>query len=83
MQRYARRWSTENSYESIKDFLTWTTSRNTSVRIFYFGFAVILYAMWLLVDLLIQVNLDIEQRLKPRVPARTFLNIARKDLPVT
>lgn len=83
MRRYARRWGIENSYKSIKDFLTWTTSRNTAVRVFYFGFAVILYNMWLLVDLLIQVNLDIEQRLKPRVPARTFLNIVRKDLPVT
>ena len=83
MRRYARRWGIENSYKSIKDFLTWTTSRNTAVRVFYFGFAVILYDMWLLVDLLIQVNLDIEQRLKPRVPARTFLNIVRKDVPVT
>jgi hypothetical protein len=83
MRRYARRWGIENSYKSIKDFLAWTTSRNTAVRVFYFGFAVILYNMWLLVDLLIQVNLDIEQRLKPRVPARTFLNIVRKDIPIT
>ena len=83
MRRYARRWGIENSYKSIKDFLTWTTSRNTAVRVFYFGFAVILYDMWLLVDLLIQINLNIERRLKPRVPARTFLNIVRKDIPVT
>ena len=60
MRRYARRWGIENSYKSIKDFLAWTTSRNTAVRVFCFGFAVILYDMWLLVDLLIQVNLDIE-----------------------
>jgi hypothetical protein len=52
-------------------------------RVFYFEFAVLLYDMGLLVDLLIQVNPDIERRLKPRVPARTFLNIVRKDLPVT
>ena len=83
MRRYARRWGIENSYKSIKDFLAWTTSRNTAVRVFYFGFAVILYDMWLLVDLLIQINLDIAHRLKPRVPARTFLNIVRKDVPVT
>ena len=83
MRRYARRWGIENSYKSIKDFLAWTTSRNTAVRVFYFGFAVILYDMWLLVDLLVQVSLDIDQRLKPRVPARTFLNIVRKEVPVT
>jgi IS4 transposase len=53
MRRYARRWSIGNSYKSIRDFLTWTTSRNTAVRVFYYGFAVILYDMWLLVNLLI------------------------------
>jgi len=83
MRRYAHRWGIENSYKSIKDFLAWTTSRNTAVRVFYFGFAVILYDMWLVVDLLVQVSLDIDQRLKPRVPARTFLNIVRKEVPVT
>ena len=83
MGRYARRWGIENSYKSIKDFLAWTTSRNTAVRVFYFGFAVILYDMWLIVDLLVQISLDVEQRLKPRVPARTFLNIVRKEMPVT
>ena len=83
MRRYARRWGIENSYKSIKDFLAWTTSRNTAVRVFYFGFAVILYNMWLIVDLLVQISLNIEQRLKPRVPARTFLNIVRKEMPVT
>jgi hypothetical protein len=83
MRRYARRWGIENSYKSIKDFLAWTTSRNTAVRVFYFGFAVILYDMWLLVDLLIQINLAIDHRLNPRVSARTFLHIVRKDIPVT
>lgn len=83
MRRYARRWGIENSYKSIKDFLAWTTSRNTAVRVFYFGFAVVLYDMWLVVDLLVQVSLNIDQRLKPRVPARTFLNIVRKEVPVT
>lgn len=41
IRRYARRWAIENSYKSIKDFLAWTTSQNTTVRVFYFGFAVI------------------------------------------
>ena len=39
------------------------------MRVFYFGFAVILYNMWLVVDLLVQISLDIGQRLKTRVPA--------------
>jgi hypothetical protein len=83
MGRYARRWGIENSSKSIKDFLDWTTSKNTAVRVFYFGFAVILYDMWLVVELLVQISLDVGQRLKPRVPARTFLNIVRKEMSVT
>jgi hypothetical protein len=52
---------------------------------FYFGFGsvVILYYMWLVVDLLGQISLTAKQRLKPRVPARTFLNIVRKEMSVT
>jgi hypothetical protein len=50
---------------------------------FGFGFAVILSDIWLVVDLLGQISLDAEQRLKPRVPAWTFLNIVRKEMPVT
>jgi hypothetical protein len=36
--------------------------------------------MWLLVDLLVQLSLDIEHRYKPRVTAKRFLNLARKQL---
>lgn len=78
--RYRRRWGIENSYKTIKDFLAWTTSKDFSVRLFYFGFAVLLYNMWLIVDLLVQLSLDIEHRYKPRVTAKRFLNLARKQL---
>jgi hypothetical protein len=36
--------------------------------------------MWLLVDLLVQISLDVEHRYKPRVTAKRFLNLARKHL---
>lgn len=55
-------------------------SKEFGARIFYFGFAVLLYNMWLLVDLLVQVSLDIEHRYKPRVTAKRFLNLVRKQL---
>jgi hypothetical protein len=80
VDRYSRRWGIENSYKTIKDFLAWTTSKSFEVRLFYFGFAVLLYDMWLLVDLLVQMSLDIEHRYKPRVTAKRFLNIVRKHL---
>lgn len=80
VNRYSRRWGIENSYKTIKDFLAWTTSKDFVVRLFYFGFAVLLYNMWLLVDFLVQVSLDLEHRYKPRVTAKRFLNLARKQL---
>lgn len=58
-----------------------TTNKNFSVRWFYFGFAVLLYDMWLLVDFVIQVSLDcLEQRTKPRLTARRFLEFVRSSL---
>lgn len=80
VDRYSRRWGIENSYKTIKDFLAWTTSKEFVVRFFYFGFAVLLYNMWLLVDLIVQLSLDVEHRYKPRVTAKRFLNLARKFL---
>lgn len=80
IKRYRRRWGIENSYKTIKNFLAWTTSKDYSVRLFYFGFAALLYNMWLLVDFIVQVSLDVEHRYKPRVTAKRFLNLARKQL---
>lgn len=80
INRYSRRWGIGNSYKTIKDFLAWPTSKEFVVRLFYFGFAVLLYNMWLLIDLLVQLSLDIECRNKPRVTAKRFLNPARKQL---
>jgi len=80
INRYSRRWGIENSYKTIKDFLAWTTSKDFNVRLFYFGFAILLYNMWLLVDLLVQLSLDVDHRYKPLVTAKRFLNLARKQL---
>jgi len=80
IDRYSRRWGIENSYKTIKEFLAWTTSKDFTARFFYFGFAVLLYNMWLLVDLLVQLSLDIEHRYKPLATAKWFLNLVRKQL---
>jgi hypothetical protein len=64
----------------MEDLPAWMTSKNFSVQLFYFGFAVLLYDMWLLVDLIVQTSLDIEHRYKPRVITKRFLDLARKQL---
>ena len=77
IDRYRWRWGIENSYKTIKDFLAYTTSKDYSVRLFHFAFAVLLYDVWLLTDLLVKKMLDevFEYRNKPRLKAKRFLNI--------
>jgi hypothetical protein len=81
IKRYTRRGGIENAYGGIKQFAPWTTSREYAVRLFHFGFAMLLYDMWLLVDLLVQRSLGIvEFRTKPRVIAPRFRAFLRRRL---
>ncbi|WP_253184495.1 transposase [Natrialba sp. SSL1] len=81
IKRYTRRGGIENAYGGIKQFAPWTTSRKYAVRLFHFGFAMLLYDMWLLVDLLVQRSLGIvEFRTKPRVIAPRFRAFLRRRL---
>jgi len=81
IKRYTRRAGIENSYGGIKQFAPWTTSKEYAVRLFHFGFAMLLYDMWLLVDLLVQRSLGIvEFRTKPRVIAPRFRGFLRRRL---
>ncbi|MDL0131178.1 transposase [Halobacterium salinarum] len=81
IKRYTRRGGIENAYGGIKQFAPWTTSREYGVRLFHFGFAMLLYDMWLLVDLLVQRSLGIvEFRTKPRVIAPRFRGFLRRRL---
>lgn len=79
IERYTRRGGIETAYSKIKEFAPWTTSTEFSVRLFHFGFAVLLYDMWLLVDFLVQVSLGlVEFRPKPRVTAPRFRGFLRR-----
>jgi hypothetical protein len=85
IDRYRRRWGIENSYKTIKDFLAYTTSKDYSVRLFHFAFAVLLYDVWLLTDLLVKKMLDevFEYRNKPRLKgggAEVFTDLLLADL---
>jgi IS4 transposase len=81
IKRYTRRGGIENAYGGIKEFAPWTTSKEYAVRLFHFGFAMLLYDMWLLVDLLVQLSLGVvEFRTKPRVIAPRFRGFLRRRL---
>lgn len=73
IERYNRRGGIETAYKKIKEFGGWTTAMNTSIRLWHFGFAVILYSTWLLVDFLLKVSLDeLEYQVEPLLKAGRF-----------
>lgn len=72
VKRYVMRGGIETSYRKIKGFMPSTTSKDFSVRLFHFGFAVLMYNMWLLVDFLVQSSMDIELRYTPQISAERF-----------
>ena len=72
ISRYRRRWGIENSYKTIKEFLARTTSKTYVVRLFYFGFAVLLYNCWLLVDVLVR-DVETVMAYEPEVTAKRVL----------
>jgi putative transposase len=53
-EQYRKRWGIETSYRVKKHtFLPKTTSKNYFVRMFYFFLSVLLYNLWILLDILL------------------------------
>jgi len=80
VEQYNRRGGIETAYKKIKEFAAWTTSKEFEVRLWHFGFAVLLYNAWLMVDFLVQVGLDKEFRSKPRITADRFRSYIQRRL---
>lgn len=81
IEAYSARGAIERSYASIKECAAWTTSKEFEVRWFHFGFACVVYNMWLLVDFLAQARIGvIETRTKPRITLSRFLEWLDKVL---
>jgi putative transposase len=78
---YRRRWGIENGFKKQKHFLVRTTSTESDYRFFNFAFAFacVLYNVWRLVDLLVKLAIDGENRsYSPRVDANQFLTVAKQ-----
>jgi hypothetical protein len=50
-ERYRRRWVIETNFNSIKQFLIKTTTRDTDMRTFFFSLAVVAFNFWVLANL--------------------------------
>ena len=55
-EAYRRRWDIETSYRKVTEFLPKTSSPTFSVRLFYSLFAVALYNLWVLTNLLLTAD---------------------------
>jgi putative transposase len=69
---YSKRWGIETSYRVKKNFRGKTTSRNYIVRQFYFMFSVVIYNLWVFVNLLISMFLYGKISKKLIVTAKLF-----------
>jgi len=79
LTEYGYRWEIESGYKSIKRFMAATTSKNFGLRFFYFAFACLLYSIWRVVDLLVQVELRGEYEHSPIVTADNTLTLLKKE----
>jgi hypothetical protein len=79
LSEYGYRWEIESSYKSIKRFMTATTSKNFGLRFFSFAFACLLYSIWRVVNLLVQVEVTGEYEHSPVVTADNTLTLLNKQ----
>ena len=73
---FRRRWGIETSYRQIGDVLPRTSSPTFSVRLFYFLFAVSLYNLWVLANILVSTDRLSE---KPSISTRIFWQLVLTD----
>ncbi|PSP60805.1 transposase [Halobacteriales archaeon QH_7_66_37] len=73
---FRRRWGIETSYRQIGDFLPRTSSPTFSVRLFYFLFAVALYNLWVLANILVATEQLPE---KPPISTRIFRRLVSTE----
>jgi putative transposase len=67
---YRHRWGIENGFKKQKHFMVRTSSTERDYRFFNFAFACVLYNVWRLVDLLVKLAIDGENKsYAPRVDA--------------
>lgn len=69
--KYGKRWGQETAYRVQDAFIVKTTSKNYSVRLFYFLFSVCLYNLWILANIFVGLAF-MYTPLKPIIAAKMF-----------
>ena len=60
LKLYRKRWGIETGYRMIRKFLARTTSKRHSIRLLYFYLAILLYNMWVLMNIVVRVKIIAE-----------------------
>ncbi|UOY10607.1 transposase [Methanonatronarchaeum sp. AMET6-2] len=76
-EAYRDRWGIETSYRVAGGFRGKTTSKEFSVRLFYYMFSVLLYNVWVLTNAVVRDALDRSRKKSPPVTAKKVLRILR------
>lgn len=79
LSEYRYRWEIESGYRSIKRFMAATKSENFGLWFFYFAFTCLLYSIWRVLDLLVQVELTEEYEHAPIVTADNSRTLLKKE----
>ncbi len=78
-RQYGKRWGIETSYRVKKySFRSKTTSKNYFVRFFYFMFSVLMYNLWILIDIMICLMLYGEKYSEHVITSKLFATIFYK-----
>ncbi len=76
---YRRRWGIESGYIGVEEFRARTTSRNHTLRLLYFYYAMILYNAWLLANLILAKKFNILDRMnEPIISVRLIKGVFQR-----
>jgi putative transposase len=80
---YKQRWGIETSYRMKNVFRAKTTSKNYVIRLFYFMYSVLLYNLWIIINMLIGKFIYDEVPESPLITAKFFATVLYMSLKVT
>ena len=80
---YKQRWGIETSYRMKNVFRAKTTSKNYVIRLFYFLYSVLLYNLWILLNMIIGKFIFDEVREEPIITAKFFATVLYLSVRIT
>lgn len=78
VEEYRDRWGIETSYRVAGEFRPKTTSKEYTVRLFFYMFALLLYNVYILTNAIVRRVLDMDDDESPPVTAKTVIRKLRK-----